>query len=89
MMHTLDNYPNRDLDAKLMVDRLRRYRNVTTDQARERLESLSESISVGIRDYKDVAPLEHQKGELLCLLDNRARWSDYCCDDATHWAGAL
>ena len=89
MMHTIDNYPNRDIDAQLMVDRLRRYRNVTTDQARERLESLSESISVGIRDYKDVAPLEHQKGELLSLLDNRARWSDYCCDDATHWAGAL
>lgn len=62
MMHTLDNYPNRDTDAKLMVDRLRRYRNVTTDQARERLESLSESISVGIRGHKDVAHLEHQKG---------------------------
>ena len=89
MMHTLDNYPNRDIDAKIMVDRLRRYRNVTTDQARERLESLSQGISVGIHNYKDVAPLEHQKGELLCLLDDRARWSGYCCDDATHWAGSL
>ena len=89
MMHTLDNYKNKNIDAKLMVDRLRRYRNVTTDQARERLASLSESISVGIRDYKDVAPLEHQKGDLLCLLDNRERWSDHCCDDATHWVAAL
>lgn len=88
-MHTLDNYANRDIDAKIMVDRLRRYRNMTTDQAREHLESLSELILEGIRNYKDVAPLEHQKGDLLRLLDNRARWSDYCCDDATHWAGAL
>ena len=88
-MHTLDNYCNKNLDAKIMVDRLRKYRNVTTEQAREQLESLAESISAGIRNYRDVTHLRRQEGELLCLLDNRSRWSDYCCDDVAHWAGAF
>ena len=88
-MHTLDNYANRDIDAKIMVDRLRKYRSVTTDQAKEQLAGLVESISMGICNYKDVASLQRQEGELLSLLEYRACWSSYCCDDATHWAGAF
>lgn len=88
-MHTLDNYPNRNLDAQLMVSRLRQYQSITTDAAQSRLERLLPERASCIRNYKDIRSLDHEIGTLQLLLQDRERWSDFCCDDVSHWAGAI
>lgn len=88
-MHTLQNYPNRDIDASLMLRRLTAYRNISTSEAEARLECLKDQRDDAIRNYKRSDSLDNQIGELLLLIQNRKQWSDYCCDDVSHWAGAM
>ena len=88
-MLTLDNYPNRDVDATLMLERLRRHRATTTEDAKEQLRKLAAEVDSGVRDYRDVRSVEHLRGDLLCLIDHRETWSSFCCDDVTHWIGHL
>ena len=88
-MHTTQNYPNRDLDANLMLRRLTAYRNISTSEAEARLEHLKEQRGDAIRNYKRVDTLDHQIGDLLLLIENRNQWSDFCCDDVSHWAGVV
>jgi hypothetical protein len=88
-MQTIQEYSNRDIDASLMLRRLTAYRNVTTEEAEERLSFLKEKRDDGIRNYKRVDTLDHEIGSLLLLIQNRNQWSDYCCDDVSHWVGAI
>ena len=88
-MHTLQEYSNRDLDASLMLHRLAAYRNVTTDAAEARIAYLEDLRDDAIRNYKRVDTLDHELGGLRLLIQDRTRWSDYCCDDVSHWAGVL
>ena len=88
-MHTVQEYSNRDLDASLMVERLKAYRNVTTSDAETRLEYLRNKRAERIRNYKRVDTLEHELGDLVLLIQNRKQWSDFCFDDVSHWAGVV
>jgi len=88
-VHTLQEYSNRDLDANLMLRRLTAYRNVSTSAAEARLECLREQRTVAVRNYKRVDALDREIGDLLLLIQNRKQWSDYCCDDVSHWVGVV
>lgn len=82
---TTSNYSNRDIDAKLMHQRLAWGRDITTQQARERLKSLAQQRSSAIANYKNSSGVEREIGTLEQLLQDRACWSSYCCDDCSHW----
>ncbi len=86
-MHTTDYYLNRDLDAKIMSARLEWGREITTKQAIERVAELKERRADYIRNYKSVEQLERTIGYYQLLILDRQRWSSYCCDDCSHWAG--
>ena len=88
-MHTLENYSNRDLDANIMLKRLKSHRNVTTEQALASIDKLKESRTLAIRNYKDTREIDNALGSLQLLVSDRERWSDYCFDDCSHWAGTL
>ena len=88
-MHTTEYYSNRDVDAQLMVQRLKRHRNITTDYALEAIERLKMERTHAINNYKSTTVLDHELGELRLLVRDRELWNNYCCDDCSHWAGKL
>jgi hypothetical protein len=89
-MQTTDFYVNRDVDAKLMLQRLVAYRHLSTPEAQQHLESLGLERSDAIRNYKDTSTLDGRIGGLLCLLDDRERWASAGpFDDCSHWAGNI
>lgn len=89
-MMTTAHYSNRDIDASLMVRRLRWGLGLTTAQAIEQLERQRERRSEAIRNYKDTRAIEHTLGELALLLGHREVWSEQGpFDDCSHWAGSV
>ena len=89
-MHTTDYYSNRDIDASIMTARLEWGREITTEQALERIAGLKEQRTEYIRLYKDVRALDCKIGSYLLLIHDRELWSSVGpCDDCSDWAGAL
>lgn len=88
-MQTIDSYSNRNLDAQLMHQRLVWGRNITTEQANKVLAALKPQREDMIRNYKSTDMLDNQISTLQLLIQDRERWSEFCCDDVSHWAGAL
>lgn len=88
-MFTTQDYIHRDLDADLMVRRLRQHRDITTEQAKAKIECLKAERSDRIRNYKECEPVNREIGSLLLLIRDRELWSDYCFDECSHWVGNL
>ncbi len=88
-MHTTSHYSNRDLDASLMVRRLAAYRNVTTQQAKDEVQRLTQARTEEVNNYYDTRKTEYALGELQLLLRDRELWSDYCFDDCSHWVALV
>lgn len=81
---------NHDIDMYLMHERLKRFENVTTDQALSRLQVMLKDIRHKISNYKDVSLEERAAGELRLLVHNREEYSnDGPHDDCTHWITAI
>ncbi len=87
-MHTTENYTNREIDAEIMTRRLKWGRNITTQQALARIETLVAQKAEAIRNYKETRHIEHELGELRLLILHRDSWTEYC-DDCAHWAGEM
>lgn len=79
-------YSNRDIDAALMVRRLKWGLDITTEEATKQLEWHQERRSDEIRNYKDTRATERTLGELWLLLQHRKVWSEQGpFDDCSHW----
>ena len=89
-MHTTEQYTNRDIDAHIMVCRLRGNVHITTAEAEEMLGKLDAAIKDCVRNYKDTRFLERDAGILRLLLRDRELWSTQgAFDDCSHWVSNM
>ena len=89
-MHTTDHYTNLDIDAHIMVCRLRGNVHLTTAEAEAMLKRTEAAIKDCVRNYKETRHLERDAGILRLLLNDRQTWSEQgAFDDCSHWVGNM